>query len=744
MSEQTLLKGTVEHVVYRNAENGYTVFSVANGDDEVTCVGFTAQIGEGEDVELIGSYVNHPVYGEQFNAKTIEKRIPTEESDICKYLGSGVIKGIREKTAEKIVALFGKDSFDVIEHEHEKLTEVKGITLERAIKISESFKEQAEMRKVMIFLQKLEISPTYSIKIYNEYKERTITIVKTNPYTLVDDIHGIGFKIADSIAERLGIKASSPYRIEASIKYALAEAAWNGHTYLPRSVLIEKVEMLIGVSSELVEQGILELQFERRINQEAVCEGGEPAVYLNYYHYSENYIAKKLLQLSLNSRSLDKSIEKDIDKIEKLSNIKLARGQREAVKKALTNGALVITGGPGTGKTTTIKAIIDLLENEGCIIELAAPTGRAAKRITESSGREARTIHRLLKNKHLGENGELPEFVKNEDDPLEADVIIVDESSMIDTLLMGSLLKAVAIGTKLILVGDVNQLPSIGAGNVLKDIIKSGCLSIVELNEVFRQAQESAIIMNAHRILSGEYPRLNEKNSDFFLVRTESAEDVAETVANLAKNRLPNFMPLDPSVDIQVITPMRKSAVGTHSLNIALQQALNPKSSDKNERIYGSFTYREGDKVMQIKNNYNMPWRVVEDGIIIDEGDGIFNGDIGVLREIDEEAGRFTVIYDGNKIVKYDFSQLEELEPAYAITVHKSQGSEYKAVVIPIYGGPPMLLTRNLIYTAITRAKSLAVIVGSGNTLYRMIDNDKEVDRYTALESRLRKMRDFV
>ncbi|MCL2874433.1 MAG: ATP-dependent RecD-like DNA helicase [Defluviitaleaceae bacterium] len=750
MIEQINLKGTVDHIVYRNDDNGYTVFSVAiineDGEDDITCVGFAAELCEGEEVEILGSYVTHPVYGEQLNAKSIEKRIPTEESDICKYLGSGVIKGIRQKTAEKITAMFGKGSFDVIENDPEKLTAIKGITLKRALDISATFKEQSEMRRIMIFLQKLDISPAYSIKIYKQYKERTFDVVKNNPYALVDDVHGIGFKTADAIASRLGTASNSPYRIEASIKYALTEAAFSGHTYLPRSALIEKIKELISVPTELVEQSIMELQFSRRINQEPPeDENDDASVYLNYYHYAENYIAKKLLQLARNVKKPDNSIENDIDDIEKKSGIKLAKEQREALRQVKTNGVLVITGGPGTGKTTTIKAIISLLEKYGDTIELAAPTGRAAKRITESSDREARTIHRLLKNKHLGENGELPEFMKNEDDPLESDVIIVDESSMIDTLLMSSLLKAVPIGAKLILVGDVNQLPSIGAGNVLKDIIKSGCVKVVELNEIFRQAQESAIIMNAHRINDGEYPKLNEKNSDFFFVRTQNAEEVAATVANLVKTRLPAFLSLDPSLDIQVITPMRKSAVGTYTLNNALQQVLNPKSPDKNERAYGSFCYREGDKVMQIKNNYSMPWRVVNNlGLQIDEGEGVFNGDIGVLREIDEDSESFTVVFDGNKIVRYDFNQLEELEPAYAITIHKSQGSEYKAVVIPIFGGSPMLLTRHLLYTAVTRAKSLAVIVGSGNTLYRMIDNDQEVYRYTALERRMRKMQEFV
>ncbi len=752
MNEQIFIEGTVESIIYSNQTNGYTVFSVSNGEDEeVVCVGYLSAITEGESVKLFGSYVVHPVYGKQFSTTHVERIIPTKTVDICKYLSSGVIKGVREKLAQKIVDKFKEDTFAVIEQQPQRLAEIKGISLERALAISEVFKEQTEMRRVMLFLQQLGITPAFAIKIYKTYKNATFDIVKTNPYTLADDITGIGFKTADVIAMKAGISPTSPFRVEAGIKYALLEGTLNGHVYLPKSRLIDYAAQLLNVPVELVFDGIVELQMKRAINQEVLtnskdCDGNtDSAVYLSYFYYAENYVSKRLLTLASNTVQKSKSIENDISAIERETGITLAENQREAVRQAVTSGVLIVTGGPGTGKTTTINTIITLLKKYGNDIELAAPTGRAAKRMSEATGNPAKTIHRLLQNKFSAEGGEQQSFFKDENDPLEADVIIIDESSMVDILLMSSLLKAVPDGARLILVGDVNQLPSIGAGNVLNDVIESGCINVIKLKEVFRQAQKSAIVMNAHCINKGEYPALNHKESDFFFVGRANVEDVLYTTIDLVKKRLPNFVGECQLQDIQVITPMRKSPLGTQSLNNMLQQALNEKSEQKNERQYGSVTFREGDKVMQTKNNYSMAWRVIDSrGLQVEEGVGVFNGDTGIIRSIDTDNETVVVAFDENRLVNYDFTQLEELELAFAITVHKSQGSEYRIVVIPIFGGPPMLMSRNLLYTAITRAKELVVIVGDKGTLFKMVDNDKEVYRYTSLCERIRKMKEFL
>jgi len=738
-----VLEATVEGVIFQNSENGYTVFTVSVTNDkeidgELTCVGMIPNLNEGEFLRMTGSFVMHPTYGKQFNVADYTKSVPTSLSGIEKYLASGLIKGIGEKMAKKIVEEFKEDTLDIIENYPEQLANLKGITLEKAMTISAIFHEQVHLRQAMMFLQSYGISPTYALKIYKKYKERTVEIVKENPYALADDIIGIGFKIADSIAYRMGISEASNYRVRAGIKYTLSLATNNGHVYLPRQALIEKVFELLNVSEGLIENEITSLMIEKSIVSEVI--GEETCIYLNAFFYAESYVAKKLLEISLNAIDKSSGMEEEIEKVEKELNISLAVNQKEAVINALINGVTVITGGPGTGKTTTINTIINLLKKEGLEIELAAPTGRAAKRMTEATGHEAKTIHRLLEVKFMSEDSNRQSFEKNEDNPIEADVIIIDECSMVDCLLMFNLLKAVGEGSRLILVGDSNQLPSVGPGNVLKDIIASGAIKTVELSEIFRQAQESAIVMNAHRINQGEYPEVNEKESDFFFVKRLNADEAINTMLEMALRRIPKSFGLDFFKDIQILTPMRKSALGINNLNKILQQAYNPPKHHKSEFEYRQTIFREGDKVMQIKNNYATVWKIYDSGKnLVEEGTGVFNGDEGIIERIDKQKETMKVIFDEEKVVEYDFTQLDELDLSYAITIHKSQGSEYKAVIIPIHSGPYMLLNRNLLYTALTRAKQLVVIIGSFDTVKQMVDNNRELARFSALSYRIKK-----
>lgn len=743
--EQIVIEGSVENVIFHNAENGYCVFSVSDDsleigeEDEIVCVGYIPNINEGETIRLSGVVVVHPSYGKQIQVQTYEKTIPKTEKGIEKYLASGVIRGIGPAIAKRIIEKFGADTLDVMERQPEKLSLIRGISKDKAMQIGEIFHEQAELRRAMLFLQDYGVSPVLAMKIYKRYKDNTVKTVEKNPYALAEDIFGIGFKIADSIAQKVGIEKNSPFRIKAGVKYVLNNAGSNGNVYLPEDMLIENTSALLETEKEFITHSLANLQLERQIWVEKTPDGN--IVFLNSYNYAETYVAKKLLELSF-AYSDNGEYDIDIDIIEEEEGIKLAENQRRAVREAMNSGVTVITGGPGTGKTTTINSIIRLLKKEDMEIELAAPTGRAAKRMTETTGIEAQTIHRLLGITYMAEDSRRQSFDKDEENPIEADVIIIDESSMVDIMLMYSLLRAVANGTRLILVGDVDQLPSVGAGNVLKDIIGSGCINVVRLTEIFRQAQESAIVMNAHRINKGEYPVLNEKNKDFFFMKRYTQADVTATVAELAMNRLPKFLNCE-SRDIQILTPMRKSPLGVISLNNVLQQRLNPKSKDKAEKEFRGIIYREGDKVMQIKNNYNMVWKTF-DGRRWDEGVGVFNGDEGIISCINDDSEYIEVIFDDAKTVRYDYSQLDELELSYAVTIHKSQGSEYKAVVIPVFSGPEMLLSRNLLYTAVTRAKELAVIVGIPETLYKMVDNDREVNRYTYLKTRIQKLYEFM
>ena len=743
MDEVTVI-GEIEDIIFQNKDNGYTVFSLTTQDDEVTCVGTVPQIHIGETLEVRGNWVNHPLYGKQLQVQYYEKSMPTTNSGIEKYLASGLIKGIGVKTAKKIVERFGEASFYVIEEKADMLTEIKGITYEKAQRISETFLEQHELRKAMMFLQEFEISPTYALKIYKKYKSRTFEVVKNNPYRLADDVQGIGFKLADKMAASAGIAEDNPHRVKAAVKYTLNQAALLGDCYLPKEKLVGQVVELLQLHPLAIENAIRELQVESQVWQENM--DGVDCIYLNQYFYGEMAVAKKLLELSFEYEAPPVTeMEADIAQVERETKVILAAQQRIAVMESMASGVLIITGGPGTGKTTTINTILRLLQKREQEVVLAAPTGRAAKRMTEATGLEAKTIHRLLGTSFLSEDSRRQVFDKNEDEPLEADVMIIDETSMVDIHLMHALLRAVPRGCRVIFVGDVDQLPSVGAGNVLKDMIRSERLKVVRLQHVFRQAQESAIIMNAHRINQGEEPVLNEKETDFFFMRRVYGEDVVGTVKDLVMKRLPDFTGCDGMLDMQILTPMRKGLLGVQNLNAVLQQALNPPSKQKAERAFRQLILREGDKIMQIKNNYNIAWRSYDkNGMRTDEGLGVYNGDAGRIIEIDEDKEVLRVHFDDGKVVDYDFTQLEELELAYAITIHKSQGSEYPIVILPVYSGPPMLMTRNLLYTAVTRAKQLVVLVGLKETMESMIANDKEVSRYTGLTRRIQNLYDFL
>ncbi len=742
--DEIRLTGEVESIIYENKENGYTVFSLTTEDDEVTCVGIVPQIHTGETLEIGGRWSIHPVYGRQIQVQYYEKSMPTTKSGMEKYLASGLIRGIGPKTAKKIVERFGEASFYAIEEKPEQLAEIRGLTYEKALQISQIFREQHELRRAMIFLQGFDVSPAYAMRIYKKYKSRTFDIVKTNPYRLADDIWGIGFRMADKMAAEAGIQADDPNRVKAAVKYVLNQAAANGHCYLPKEELAEQAGQLLGLHPDFVENALRELQVDGEIWQENLR--GVTAVYLNFYFYAEMAVAKRLLELS--GERMEQSMEKtarEIAAVEKQTGVVLAEEQRAAVQEAMSRGVLIITGGPGTGKTTAINTILRILKKEDVEVVLAAPTGRAAKRMTEATGVEAQTIHRLLETSFLSDDSRRQTFERNEENPIEADVIIIDETSMVDLLLMHSLLRAVAPGTRLIFVGDMDQLPSVGPGNVLKDMIRSERLPVVRLEHIFRQAQESAIIMNAHRINGGEEPVLNEKGTDFFFLRRTFGEDVVTAIRELIVKRLPGFTGRDSMQDMQVLTPMRKGLLGVQHLNSVLQQALNPPAEDRKEKEFRQTIFREGDKVMQIKNNYNMAWRVYNAmGKRCDEGAGIFNGDEGRIQSIDEVNETMRVVFDDGKVVDYDFSQLEELELAYAITIHKSQGSEYPVVILPVHSGPPMLMTRNLLYTAITRAKELVVLVGLPETISAMVANDREVGRYTGLTERIQNLDDFM
>ena len=741
-------EGYIEHIKFRNPDNGYTIFtlSMAGDEEELTCVGSFPVISEGEYVAVEGNMTVHSLYGEQMQVTGFTVSIPKDSLSMERYLGSGAIKGIGLTMASRIVQKFGDATFRIIEREPERLAEIKGISERMARDIYAQFKEKQGMREAMMYLQRYSITGALAVKIYKQYGAEMRNVLESDPYRLTEDISGVGFKTADIIAMSMGIQADSENRIRAGILYALQLAAQYGHVYLPEPELYRYCIELLGVPFELLEHIVAELTIDRKliVKVKETADGGEERqVYAAVSYFTELGVARMLHDLNFRDDISDQAVARQLTKIEDNLDIELDDIQRRAVFEAARSGVFVLTGGPGTGKTTTINAIISLFESRGLHILLAAPTGRAAKRMTEATGREARTIHRLLEVSRMGdENGEFRRgmFQRNEDNPLEADVVIIDEMSMVDIYLMNALLHAVPVGTRLILVGDSNQLPSVGPGNVLRDILASGAFPIVCLTKIFRQAEESDIIVNAHRINNGEEIRLDNKSKDFFMMRRSDPQVIIREVCQLVRDKLPKYVKTT-AAEIQVLTPMRKGELGVENLNRVLQEYINPPEEGRQEYETRGVCFREGDKVMQIKNNYQMEWEVRGvRGTIKDAGTGIYNGDIGIIKSINRFAEEMEIQFDDGRTVQYPFGSLEDLEHAYAVTIHKSQGSEYPAVVLPILSGPRMLLSRNLLYTAVTRAVSCVTIVGSEEMIRHMIKNANEQKRYTGLCDRIREI----
>ena len=728
------LAGYVEHIIYRNADNGYTVLNLVSGEDEITCVGIFSAIAEGENIEAQGEYTEHPTYGQQFKVTSFEEKAPEDEEAIERYLGSGAIKGIGLAMAARIVRHFKEDTFRIIEEEPERLAEIKGISNRKAMEIASQVNEKRDLRQAMIFLQQYGITMNLAVKVYQAYGQDVYGLIRENPSRLADDIDGVGFRTADEIAARVGIRMDSDFRVRSGILYTLLQASGEGHTYLPETELTPRASKLLNVTAEQVEKQYMDLAIERKIILKQMED--QTQIYAASFYYMEANTATMLKRLNVSYDVSDAEIEQRIRGIEKKSGMTLDEHQVTAVKEAVRNGLLVITGGPGTGKTTTINTIIRYFELEGLEIFLAAPTGRAAKRMSETTGFEARTVHRMLELNGGAEGS--GGFERDESNPLEADVIIVDEMSMVDISLMYSLLKAISVGTRLILVGDVNQLPSVGPGSVLRDIIQSHACNVVMLTKIFRQASTSDIIVNAHKINHGEEVILDNKSMDFFFLKRYDADVIINVVLQLIKQKLPKFVDATP-YDIQVLTPMRKGLLGVERLNGILQRYMNPPANDKVEKEYGSTVFREGDKVMQTKNNYQLAWEIrTKFGLTVDKGLGIFNGDMGIIRQINDFAEQMIIEFDEGRMVEYPYKLLDELELAYAITIHKSQGSEYPAVVIPLLSGPMMLMNRNLLYTAVTRARKCVTLVGNEVTFQQMIQNTSQQKRYSGLCDRLK------
>ena len=728
------LAGYVEHIIYRNADNGDTVLNLVSGEEEITCVGIFSAIAEGENIEASGDYTDHPTYGKQFKVESFEEKAPEDEEAIERYLGSGAIRGIGLALAARIVRRFKADTFRIIEEEPERLAEVKGISERKAMEIADQVNEKRDLRQAMIFLQQYGITMNLAVKVYQQYGQEVYGIIRENPYRLADDIEGVGFRTADEIAVRVGIRMDSDFRIRSGILYVLLQASTEGHTYLPEEELTRRTGQLLEVGEEQIEKQYMDLAIERKI----IMKQGEnqTQIYAASFYYMEANTATMLKQLNVSYEVPDLEIEERVRRIEKQTGMELDEHQMTAVKEAVRNGLLIITGGPGTGKTTTINTIIKYFEMEGLDIFLAAPTGRAAKRMSETTGFEARTIHRMLEL-NGGVDGAAG-FERNEQNPLETDVVIIDEMSMVDISLMHALLKAVAVGTRLILVGDVNQLPSVGPGSVLRDIIRSHECNVVMLTKIFRQASTSDIIVNAHKINQGEEVTLDNKSMDFFFLKRYDADVIISVVLQLIKQKLPKFVDATP-YDIQVLTPMRKGLLGVERLNGILQRYLNPPSPQKREKEHGDILFREGDKIMQTRNNYQLEWEIrTKYGLSVDKGTGVFNGDMGIVREINDFAETMTVEFDEGRMVEYPYKLLDELELAYAITIHKSQGSEYPAVVIPLLSGPSMLMNRNLLYTAVTRARKCVTLVGNEVTFAQMVQNTSQQKRYSGLCDRLK------
>ena len=742
------IKGYIEHIIYRNTDNGYTVLNLVSEEKEITCVGMFRTIDQGETIEAEGNYTAHPVYGEQFKIERYQVSTPEDALSMERYLGSGAIKGVGEALAARIVKKFGDNTFRIIEEEPERLAEVKGISERKAKEIALQVYEKKDAREAMIFLQKYGISNVLAIRIYEAYGMNLYGVMRENPYKLAEDIDGIGFRIADGIASRIGIHTDSDYRIRSGLLYTLQQAGAEGNCYLPESILLQKAGELLELEPSLLEPQLQNMAMDKKVIIKMPGAGEtERKVYAAVYYFAELNCAKMLHDLNISIQDEDylpiqerKTLEK-IETLEKELEIELDELQKKAVTESIKNGILILSGGPGTGKTTTINTIIRYFLSEEMDIFLAAPTGRAAKRMTEATGYEARTIHRLLElSSAVSSETKTARFERNEENPLEADVIIIDEMSMVDIFLFQSLLKAVAVGTRLIMVGDVNQLPSVGPGQVLQDLLKSECFPVVVLEKIFRQAKESDIVLNAHRIHAGQDIVLDNKSRDFFFLERNNADVIYKHMIQLILEKLPPYVDARP-YDIQVLTPMRKGRLGVETLNGILQKYLNPPSEQKKEYTNGDILFREKDKVMQIKNNYQLEWEVVSRyGIPIDKGLGVFNGDIGIITEINEYSRSMVIEFDEHRRVTYSFEQLDEIELAYAVTIHKSQGSEYPAVIMPLLFGPRMLFNRNLLYTGVTRARSCVTILGSSTIVQEMIDNNYQNRRYTGLSERVKEL----
>ena len=734
------IKGYVDHIIYQNKDNGYAVLSMNVDDEEEICVGIFRGVDNGENLEITGEYVEHPSYGFQFKANSFKVVEPDDLLSMERYLGSGAIKGVGEALAKRIVKRFGKDTFRVIEEEPERLVEVKGISERIAQQITDQMIEKREIREAFLFLQKYGITNTLAVKIYEKYGMGMYGILKENSYRLAEDIQGVGFRLADEIAEKIGIHTDSDYRIRSGILYTLLQASLEGHMFLPMRVLVRRSADLLQVPEEAIRAQIQNLHMDHKVVVKKTTD--EPEVYAFSYYYAELNCARMLRELNvlMESELLDseeKRIETILQRILKEQGLELDELQKNAVLECVKHGIMILSGGPGTGKTTTINTIIRYFDEEGMDILLAAPTGRAAKRMTEATGYEARTIHRMLEINGGMEDGSRARFERNGENPLEADVVIIDEMSMVDIYLFQSLLEAVSVGTRLILVGDVDQLPSVGPGQVLQDLIESKSFPTVMLKKIYRQAGESDIVMNAHRINMGQKIALNNKSKDFFFLPRNDVQVIYKHMIQLITEKLPRYVEAQP-YDIQVLTPMRKGSLGVETLNEILQRYLNPADPSRKEHAAGDRIFREGDKVMQIKNNYQLEWEIVSQyGIRIDSGSGVFNGDIGTIRRIREESSTVQVEYDEHRLVEYTFSQLDEIELAYAITIHKSQGSEYPAVLLPLLSGPKMLMNRNLLYTAVTRARKCVTILGSQEVVDGMIENENQYHRYTGLGRRI-------
>ena len=734
--------GYVDHIIYQNKENGYAVVALISDGDELVCVGNFRAVETGETLKVSGSYVEHPLYGSQLKVESCQVVEPDDAAGMERYLGSGAIKGIGEAMAARIVKKFGSETFRIIEEEPERLVEIKGISQRKAQEIAAQMMEKKDMRKAFIFLQKYGISNTLAVKIYHQYGMDLYGIMKENPYRLAEDIDGVGFKIADEIAGKIGIHTDSDFRIRSGILYVLLLAAADGHIYLPDFSLLARAAELLELPPHVIEPQIANLAMDRKL---VIKLKEEKRIYASAYYYAELGCARMLhdLNITMEDEALlaaEKKVKALLQDLEKEQGLALDELQQKAVLQSVKSGLMILSGGPGTGKTTTINTIIRYFEREGMDILLAAPTGRAAKRMTEATGYEARTIHRLLEVNGAVEEDKRGQFERNEENPLEADVIIIDEMSMVDIFLFKALLSAISVGTRLIMVGDVDQLPSVGPGQVLQDLINSNAFPVVMLKKIFRQAGESDIVVNAHKINRGENIELDNRSRDFFFLERADVNVIYKHMIQLIREKLPPYVGAVP-YDIQVLTPMRKGNLGVEVLNGILQRYLNPPSPEKKEYASGERLFRVGDKVMQVKNNYQLTWEIVSKyGIAIDKGMGVFNGDVGIIKEINEAAGSLTVEYDEHRRVDYPFAGLEEIELAYAVTIHKSQGSEYPAIILPLLSGPKMLFNRNLLYTAVTRARKCVTILGSRRTIKEMIQNERENKRYTSLCDRIKEI----